>query len=44
MLQIGYLYQFDYRITDEIGVDFIVLCFFIEISKKAQRIPARKVS
>ena len=36
-LQIGYLHQFDYRINDEIGRDFMVLGCFIEISKKGTK-------
>lgn len=32
--QIGYLHQFDYRINDETGRDFLVLGFFIEIDRK----------
>jgi hypothetical protein len=36
-LQNGYLYQFDYRINDEIGRDFMVLGYFIEISKKGKK-------
>lgn len=31
MLQIGYLYEFDYKINDETGRDFLVVCFFIEM-------------
>ncbi|MCX8019650.1 MAG: DUF2490 domain-containing protein [Chitinophagaceae bacterium] len=33
-LQIGYLHQFDYRINDETGRDFLVIGFFIELSGK----------
>ncbi len=40
-LQIGYLHQFDYRINDEIGRDFWVLGYYIELFKKAD---ARKVT
>jgi hypothetical protein len=36
-LQIGYLHQFDYRINDEIGRDFMVLGYFIEIFKKGAK-------
>jgi hypothetical protein len=32
--QIGYLHQFDYRINDETGRDFLVLGFFIEIDRR----------
>lgn len=34
-LQIGYLHQFDYRINDEIGRDFLVLGYYIELFKRA---------
>lgn len=40
-LQIGYLHQFDYRINDEIGRDFWVLGYYIELFKRAD---ARKVT
>jgi len=33
-LQIGYLHQFDYKINDETGRDFLQLGYFIEIFKK----------
>lgn len=33
-LQIGYLHQFDYRINDETGRDFLQVGYFIEIFKK----------
>lgn len=33
-LQIGYLYQFDYKINDETGRDFIVLGFYYELFRK----------
>lgn len=33
-LQLGYLHQFDYKINDEIGRDFLVLGFFHEIFRK----------
>ena len=33
-LQVGYLHQFDYRINDETGRDFIQIGFFIEIFRK----------
>ena len=35
-LQIGYLHQFDYKINDETGRDFIQLGYFIEIFKKSE--------
>lgn len=36
-IQMGYLHQFDYRINDEIGRDFFILGYFIEISKKGTK-------
>jgi hypothetical protein len=33
-IQIGYIHQFDYKIFDETGRDFIQLGYFIELSKK----------
>ena len=33
-LQLGYLHQFDYKINDEIGRDFLVLGFFHELFRK----------
>jgi long-subunit fatty acid transport protein len=33
-LQIGYLHQFDYKINDETGRDFIQIGYFIEFSRK----------
>ena len=33
-LQIGYLHQFDYKINDETGRDFLQLGFFIELFRK----------
>lgn len=35
-LQIGYLHQFDYKINDETGRDFLILGFYYELSRKAQ--------
>ncbi len=35
-LQIGYLHQFDYKINDETGRDFLQLGYFIEIFKKSE--------
>ena len=35
-LQIGYLHQFDYKINDESGRDFLQLGYFIEIFKKSE--------
>lgn len=34
-LQIGYLHQFDYKINDETGRDFLQIGYFIELFKKA---------
>lgn len=34
-IQFGYLHQFDYKINDETGRDFLVVGFFQEISRKA---------
>jgi Protein of unknown function (DUF2490) len=36
-LQLGYLHQFDYRINDETGRDFLVLGFFLEFSRKQKK-------
>jgi len=33
-LQVGYLHQFDYRINDETGRDFLQIGYFIEIFRK----------
>ena len=33
-LQLGYLHQFDYKINDEIGRDFLQIGYFIEIFRK----------
>ena len=33
-LQIGYLHQFDYKINDETGRDFLQIGYFIEISER----------
>lgn len=33
-LQIGYLHQFDYKINDETGRDFLLVGYFIEIFKR----------
>lgn len=33
-IQLGYLHQFDYRINDETGRDFLVLGFFVELFRK----------
>ncbi len=34
-LQLGYLHQFDYRINDEIGRDFLVVGYYYEIFRKS---------
>jgi hypothetical protein len=34
-LQAGYLYQFDYKINDETGRDFLLIGFYYELFKKA---------
>lgn len=34
-LQVGYLHQFDYKINDETGRDFLIVGFYYEIHKKA---------
>lgn len=33
-LQVGYLYQFDYKINDETGRDFLQIGYFIELFRK----------
>lgn len=35
-LQLGYLHQFDYRINDEIGRDFLVIGYYIDLFKKTR--------
>lgn len=37
-IQIGYLHQFDYKINDEIGRDFLQLGFFIELFQESQKL------
>lgn len=37
-LQLGYLHQFDYRINDETGRDFLVVGIFFEFSRKQKQI------
>lgn len=34
LLQVGYIHQFDYKINDEIGRDFLVLGFYFEMFRK----------
>lgn len=33
-LQMGYVHQFDYKINDETGRDFLLLGYFVELSRK----------
>ena len=33
-IQVGYLYQFDYKINDETGRDFFLISYYIELSRK----------
>ena len=35
-IQIGYLHQFDYKINDETGRDFLVIGFYFEIFRKLE--------
>jgi hypothetical protein len=35
-IQIGYLYQFDYKINDETGRDFLQIGYYIELHRKSQ--------
>ena len=35
-IQIGYLYQFDYKINDETGRDFIQIGYFIDLHRKSK--------
>ena len=36
-IQFGYLHQFDYKINDETGRDFLVVGFFKEINRNTAR-------
>lgn len=36
-MQIGYLHQFDYKINDETGRDFLQMGFYIELAKQTKR-------
>lgn len=38
-IQIGYLHQFDYKINDETGRDFLQIGYYIEIFRKQSTIP-----
>lgn len=38
-LQLGYLHQFDYRINDESGRDFLVVGVFVELHRKKEQAP-----
>jgi hypothetical protein len=35
-LQLGYIHQFDYKINDETGRDFLVLGLFLDVFRKVQ--------
>ena len=35
-LQVGYLHQFDYRINDETGRDFLVIGFYFDVFRKSK--------
>lgn len=37
-IQIGYLHQFDYKINDETGRDFLQIGYFIELFRKTEQI------
>jgi len=39
LLQVGYLHQFDYKINDESGRDFLQLGYFIELGRKGSANP-----
>jgi len=41
-IQLGYLHQFDYKINDETGRDFLVIGFFFEISRQPASIPEQE--
>jgi hypothetical protein len=38
-LQLGYLYQFDYKILDEIGRNFVMVGFSFNFIRKPKNIP-----
>ncbi|MFN6114711.1 MAG: DUF2490 domain-containing protein, partial [Flavobacteriales bacterium] len=38
-VQLGYLHQFDYRINDEIGRDFLVVGVYVEMERTAPSAP-----
>jgi hypothetical protein len=42
-LQLGYLHQFDYRINDEIGRDFLVVGVFVELHRAKEHAPIAPV-
>ena len=42
--QLGYLYQFDYKINDETGRDFLQIGIYLEFSKKANSISVQNQS
>lgn len=35
-IQLGYIYQFDYKINDEIGRDFIQIGYYFELFRKTK--------
>jgi hypothetical protein len=35
-IQLGYLHQFDYKINDETGRDFLQVGLFVEFAKKSE--------
>jgi hypothetical protein len=35
--QVGYLHQFDYKINDETGRDFLQIGFYVELAKKIKK-------
>lgn len=39
MLQVGYVYQFDYRINDETGRQFLQAGLFFDLSPKSNQSP-----
>lgn len=41
-MQMGYLHQFDYKINDETGTDFLVLGFYYELFRKHSSKPAQQ--
>jgi hypothetical protein len=37
-VQLGYLHQFDYKINDETGRDFLVVGFYFDLQRKKSTI------